>query len=258
MLITEVMGKYNRTVQITPAQFKEYIPKIQVALQKAEQGVHIYRGSPHPALILYTDPTQVERLSRNTSNEMTLILSHVLPSWTSWPKRSRSLICSENPDIASAYSNGGASIVLPLGNPLIGIVPSVDFWDSFDIQPPDFNYYFQQIVHDVNVVFNLKLPPGITTIEEMNMVLDTFDELVKKYPEKMESGISRRSGKQKILADMLYSGDCRKALDKFLNPTVNKFQCVPLSEYKTFNSNEVWLSAPSILIKRREFDRLMN
>ena len=78
--------KKSRSKPLTVDQFNKLRPKIEIALQKAEQGVKIYRGvrisrDRYDVTMMYTNPTRSERVSANTSNELTLLISRILPSW---------------------------------------------------------------------------------------------------------------------------------------------------------------------------------
>src|SRR5882762_7031765 len=93
----------------------------------------IYRGlNGHEENILYVDPTNYTRRSANTDNYYTLLMDN-LPSWSKFPKRSKSLICTTDSDNADTYGQvkGSVYVVLPLGNPIIACCDGEDLWDSF-------------------------------------------------------------------------------------------------------------------------------
>lgn len=272
MLISEILfeanTEYNRTKALTADEFKALMPQLKLALSKTEKGDIIYRGSPNPNPIVYTDPTGVERVSRNTSNELTLLVSHILPSWQSWPKRSRSLICSEEYRTAGSYSKGGGPyIVLPLGDPMIAVVPGEDFWDSFDMFPPDFNHNFGEFFKTFRLIaeeagLNVKLPAAISTPEDMVHVLKTYDAVFSKYPqilEKMKDELSSvRMYRIGVMTKLLATGNSIEALDAYFNPKANNFAISPYSDYRNHLNYEVWFSGPAVLIRKEAFDKLMN
>lgn len=269
MLINEILLKdgveYNRSKALSADEFKAMIPQLQLALAKTEQGHVIYRGSPNPNPIVYSDPTSVERVSRNTSNELTLLMSYVLPSWSSWPKRSRSLVCSNHFSTSSSYSkNQGAYIVLPLDNPDIAIVPSGDIWDAFKMYPPDFNKNFDEIFRTFRLIVpQVKWPAKIETPEQMVQVLKAYDSIMKQNPDVLEKLRDEISGTRQYgiatLLDLLTSGDAIGAIDRYMGPSSSGFEKIKYSDYtKTGNNNEIWFSGPAVLIRDEAFQKLMN
>lgn len=269
MLINEILveadTEYNRTKTLTVDEFKAKLPELNLALAKTEQGHVIYRGSPNPWPITYTDPTGYERVSRNTSNELTLLMSYVLPSWKNWPKRSRSLICSNHFSTASSYSrNQGAYIVLPFGNPDIAIVPGGDIWDAFKMYAPDFNLNFDDIFRTFRLVVPaVNWPAKIQTPEQMVQVLKAYDAIMQEHPEVLdqlrdEAGSKRQYGIGTML-DLVTSGDALGSIDRYMSPASNGFVKTPYSEFtKTGDNNEIWFSGPAVLIRSDVFDKLMN
>jgi hypothetical protein len=77
-------------------------------------------------------PSKFERTSANTSNEYTLLLDN-LPSWKEYPKRSRSLICSNAKGSRYAYGFGYVGIVIPFNGAKFGVCEQNDFWKSVDL-----------------------------------------------------------------------------------------------------------------------------
>jgi hypothetical protein len=270
MLINEILlenDKYGRTREITVAEFKKLLPQLEIAIKKQQSGDHIYRGSPNLASLVYSDPTGVERTSRNTSNELTLLVSHILPSWQNWPKRSRSLICSESYSTASSYGSGGPYIVLPIGNPNVGVVPASDFWDAFSMSPPTFNDNFLEFFRTFRLVaeeakLGIHVPAAISSAQEMVQVLKTYDAVFTKMPqlvEKMKDELSSsRIYRIGAMINLLTAGDCISSLDTYFNPKSNNFVLTPYSDYSNHLNYEVWFSGPAVLVKQKMFNKLMN
>jgi len=270
--------KKSRSKPLTVDQFNKLRPKIEVALQKAEQGVKIYRGvrisrDRYDVTMMYTNPTRSERVSANTSNELTLLISRILPSWQNWPKRSRSLICSGDYDYAEGYSSiGKPFIVLPIGNPNIGVVSDRDFWDGFNSilpSPSVFNDLFRQFLKVFNEVFerNILIPRNNMDVELLKSELKVIDhavvaerekmlEVLKEYKDLLDTSYSIWSQDYPIMVKMLASGDAIKSIDKYYSPTINGFKLVPLSQLEA-NNNELWFSAPAVLIHPDQFDELI-
>jgi hypothetical protein len=269
LLEADYGDKQSRSTPLSVEEFKKLLPNLQVALQQAEKGVRIYRGLRRfDVTMLYTDPTKSERVSANTSNELTLLVSSVLPSWKSWPKRSRSLICTGSYEYAKSYTSGDPLIVLPIGNPDIGVVPDKDFWDGFGNLPPpsDFNDLFRQFNGGFRHVFQRKfhIPRNNVDVELLQNEIKAIDSAVVTEPEKMKEVIAYFLGShtwnpvyQKQMVKILTSGDAIKTIDRYYSPDANGFELRPLSELKA-SFNELWFSAPAVLISPEQFDRLMN
>lgn len=105
----------------------------------------IYRGVEDEADIFIINPKQYERTSKNTNNYYTLIIDNS-SAWNGYPKRSNSLICSVDDEVASSYGN--VYIVVPLQkNAKIGFCPHIDIWMSFEeIHLQELNTYISAIL----------------------------------------------------------------------------------------------------------------
>ena len=130
------------------------------AFSKAKQGHIIYRGakkyddSSEFLGLLYTPG---KRISENTSNVYTKLLSDLFPSWQKFPKRSESIVATFSIEKADDYVdiNGMLYIVLPKNGARIGICPKKDIWNSFDNFPSSisnlsqFNSAFCYLVSEI-------------------------------------------------------------------------------------------------------------
>ena len=68
-----------------------------------------------------------DRTSANASNEYTILINDILPSWKKYPKRN--IICTISGAYASDY--GVTYNVFPFNGTKIGVCPSMDIWSSF-------------------------------------------------------------------------------------------------------------------------------
>ena len=94
----------------------------------------IYRGfknlsSIHDVGIMHVDTSATERRSENTSNYYTVIFDNT-PSMKDYPKRSKSFICSASRAVATGFSNGGPTVIIPFNDVKIGVVNKRDIWDT--------------------------------------------------------------------------------------------------------------------------------
>lgn len=272
MLINEVIAvteslTVSRSREITSEEFKQLVPNLQVAINKYMMGTKIWRGLARDAQIILTDPTKGDRRSANTSNHYTLLMSDELPSWKQWPKRSRSLICTGNENTAEGYSDGAPYIVLPFGDPAIGICPSIDFWYSFPMYLNEFNEFFVRVYRAMLTVFNQKKHTNHSTQLSDNTLADlirgieTMEEIVDNHPDVVQTALEaikdRMYNKERqYLVPILTSGDILGGINEFLDPTKNGFRLTNLSNYNGTN-NELWFSAPAVLVTENRLRSLL-
>lgn len=208
----------------------------------ADRKTYIYRGirsvgGPY----LYTDPTKgPPRVSANTLNFYTLWIDND-PTWKDFPKRSRSLICSNDFQGASGY--GRVFLVFPYDNAKIGVCPSHDMWWSFmksEVEDlDDFNSAIAWIIERL----------GLATYHEMKSLsftykafLDLIKQVGKRYMDAYaDVGIQKRRW---LYSARTFEENIRRVLD----PKANKFKVVNPG-VKLPDQREVWVgNAPSILI----------
>ena len=128
----EVYKRYNRYSEdmLSDDHFlKTQIDPHKDVLKLWLKSPPIFRGLRHrrDGEFYIVDLTGVNRHSANTNNFFTMMVSEILPSWSLFPKRSESLICSGNRSTASGY--GVTYRVLPLEEDHLAIANSEDFWD---------------------------------------------------------------------------------------------------------------------------------
>lgn len=103
--------------------------KCSDAVSAFKKGKKLYRGLENSISFIYIDPKKGNpRRSYNTSNHYTLIIDNS-PKWKKYPKRSQSLICSNNNSTAAGY--GFVYAVFPYNGANFGVCPTDDIWTSF-------------------------------------------------------------------------------------------------------------------------------
>lgn len=270
MLIRDILVEdgLGRSREINEDEFRAFLPRLKLAFEKMmEPGDNkIYRGTPSSAAMAFVDPTEAERKSRNTTNEYTLLFSHILPSWQAWPKRSRSLICSESYDTSFSYARTGSPyVVFPLDNPIIAICPSYDFWDSFGLKPQDFNDHLNIFYNSIKEIFKNELTFPYQGEKEtpagLIKVIKLIDKLLVARPDQMKQAIdlfkSESYGDKMTFLDLFKTGDTLAKFNDFFDPAKNGFDKVQYSDFNSSGRKEVWLSAPCVLIKGSLFDELV-
>lgn len=254
MKINEVLSDYYREIygkdvtRISTNEiklFEKLKPRLKIAIEQYKNRNIIYRGVPSKDSIILVDPTKVERSAANTYNYVNLLQSN-LPNWQEFPPRNKSLICSGSQGYADSY--GKLFVVLPLGNPTIGIVPSSDWFDVIDA--PMINRKLRKIYMRAEYLVN-KQEKSLPETKD-----DFFAAL--KFIEKVQAS----ELKDTLLKDLKdYFGDYEirnivkfldtpiiESLAREMDPIELGFKHVPLSEYKAIKQ-ELWFSAPALLIE---------
>jgi hypothetical protein len=249
MRLFEVVEQ-SRTTGITEEQFIDLKPKIELALEKYKNNIRIYRSiTPSEAVgdILVSDPTKSERRSLQGKNYYTWLIDNS-EYWEGYPKRSKSLICSSSPN----SFNTRLYVVLPFGNPTIGICKHGDIWVSFTDVYETLGIHsmvrFEYIIDDLIMSQdNTDYKTNFSNKEEF------FDKLKSlKRPDKDLTKIS-----SSVLNNIFVKH--RNPLEQIqylLNPKLNRFSKKSLSSYTLRDTDqEVWFSAPAVLIKQDILDK---
>jgi hypothetical protein len=233
----------------------------------------IYRGMRHHTgkYVLFNGNENYKRVSANTHNLYTILMSEYFPKWKDYPKRNKSLICSLSFDTATSY---GSDVyrVFPLENQVIGICPANDWWTSFE--KTKWKYHtssmmlfmdnilniFYELIDDVfikrndieNIFTNIR--DTIDYLEKMTMKLRSADE---KLINALKETVSFRDP----FFDEIISGkeSFYSILEKIFDPDKNKFskmRTITNESTSSFNSlnREVWVSGKCLLILENEHD----
>lgn len=245
---------------------KEYCPHV-FAYYNKDSRVHgdipLYRGvrSTTSKSILYGDSSSgTLRKSANTSNYYTVMFDHILPSWKDYPDRSRSWICSSHMGTAAGY--GVSYIIMPIGNPILGICPREDIWISFKrlfndegVDLDDLNSAFRNMA---NIFLKGKKGTKLGDNEDdMRKLFSIIDSIPKKDLHKFMVDNSKRIT---FLAEEIIRKYKRSKansfvdyIDIFLSPAKNGFKLMNLSEYlasaKINDDKEIWFSGPAYFVK---------
>lgn len=213
-----------------------------------ETNIAIYRGiSTKEGIrnsIEFVDPTarSEPRKSANTHNYYTLWVDNSV-RWLNYPKRSYSLICSTDSITAGIY--GETYVVIPIEDTPIGICPDEDFWYSFDktISGHYPSFSLGAFMDWLHVNFQLQKINSPKTFSELNTALKKLD------PEKLTDNSPR-------LKALFAAKGTHEAMNYILSPSANDFRLTTWKQFNITSSQEVWLSAPSILIDKETFRRI--
>jgi len=231
--------------------YVKYKQQIDFALDKyIKHGSAIYRGGNYPSIseLYFRDPMTYpeQRKSANTANYYTLWMDSS-PKWIKFPKRSRSLICSNNPEVANYF--GILSVVVPTRNCIIGICPEDDLWNSFErtakTQLNTFNDFLSR-------AFELNGYSGnpqnyeqlIQLLSKTQIEGADFDELTDYGP---------------MRNDAVTKGGLLRYMDYVFDPVKNKFKLTNWSKYNLQNYKlEIWLNAPCVIVPFQLWETLVS
>lgn len=231
------------------------------------------------------DSTQGTRSSRNTNNLYTLIIDNH-PSWSKYPKRSKSFICGngQNYHHVSGYGDS-VFIVIPENNTTIGACRGDDIWESF---PKALNFFKRlttteaTYIDDVNNVINrfisvfcfgdhrrmsignqatysslLKLIQK--TDKEMKNYIEgkdiSFPDEVNKFADEWQDYYYGNTLKESITYIMGTYGSFENCIFEIYNPVKNGFELANEKNIKEFNRKpqELWFAGRAVFVNQNNF-----
>lgn len=270
--IENVVDKSGETV--TRTQAIDFNTAIKLITENCKQITNfykagngfIYRGVKNfSADYGLVNPSEYIRTSKNTSNYYTLLFDNILLSWNSFPKRSKSIICSNNIYGAKAFGSDPV-IIFPYDSAKIAICPRSDFW----IFGP--NLYKKMNITDLDNLNRYLLRPLYLLSGNTNKV-DDWQSLLNGI--ETAQSLINSGNKDKLLnkilminrEDYLFAEDdgkfaefidrviesgttIRDYFETNLGPNVNGFKLWELPRLDLSNSeNEVWTDAKCVLVK---------
>jgi hypothetical protein len=236
------------------------------AVKLYEEGIKFYKGvgeeygfknKNHD--IQYAKP----RKSIGKSNVHTLLLSEILPSWNSYPKRNYCNIFTLSKDVASEYAarkKDGTVLysVFPYYDALLGIAPVPNIWDAFGIPLQELGGLLDNLA-DLN---DRSLKANMDETQELNNFLTSLNKksiedgkvLEKKIETILEDKKSFPNPEKirEFATKMLVSGNCTAYLDDYLKPKKDRFHLKKISDDLDFlkgKDYEVWTEQPCLLIR---------
>jgi len=245
--------KENRTKSITVDEAVDGIVKnckknfksIYVTGSK----IPIYRGNHGPYYGFVDTNTGEPRVSANTENYYTLLFDN-LPSWKTFPKRSRGLVCSTEDETAGEYGNR-VYHVIPYDNSLIGVCPKSDIWMSFgSVMSGDDVTGFNDWLSKMFRLHGVKVP------DNWSELVNSIMELDKIY----KSGNAVKRDDERDLWDdfsvgnfgiFTKDGHPMDILNKIFDPKKNGFK-IGINNLKA--DREVWIQGKCILVDDADID----
>ena len=214
----------------------------------------LYKGLKNsPGEVYISKLADIERKSKNTSNEYTVLFSKTLESWKDYPKRNRSMITTNNISDSAGY--GESFYVFPKNGTELAICPKKDIWVSFKAA---FIALGDEKYCDIFTEFASSLKLGehdlwltIDTNSWITVINDKIDRIERK------SGLKDQAEANSELMNFeTSSGETvYKILNKFLAPEKNGFKKLDIASIDYDASNEVWFDTSALMISADEFGR---
>jgi len=243
----------------------------------------IYRGNRSSDTLAVVDPKTSTRTSQNTDNYYTLFIDND-PSWSKFPKRSKSLICTTDYSKSILYGNG--YVMFPVNGSDIGICPKGDIWGSFKglessggndgflaLLFESFNDMFTVINKSgeikecfnedfsieslVNSMLSRSKPTKHKTYDDdigtFKKQLKYLDQHIKKNGPDIYLGYLPLIDK---LFNTFYKGDMYKCISDILDPKRSGFKLQKVGKKLPTNGHEVWTDGKCLMMDVHLFGQL--
>ena len=242
------------------------------AVEAYKNGHRIYRGQKRQEEHLAALVMPGTRRSKDGSNFYTRLMSDILPSWSKYPKRNKSTICTNNRTTAKDYSDRYIFVIFPKNNTKIGVCPKGDIWYSFPFleRKTDCDLYvFTAVIRDfICFVLNLaKSKFDEISFDEIFLLSTTQDilSLFRLVENKCQTELNKLEYEQILkntrldfletyleLFDVTQKSELLKYFEYLLNPTANKFQLITVDKvprHTNYNTHELWFEGQHLMIR---------
>ncbi|KFZ27291.1 MAG: hypothetical protein KQ78_00461 [Candidatus Izimaplasma bacterium HR2] len=194
-----------------------------------------------------------KRKSRNTTNYSTLFFDNH-PSWSKFPKRSESFICSTSIKTAKSYGfSGGVYHIFPENGTTIGVCSGIDMFLSFRETIPletvaDVNNFIIATMVYAEEIFNISVN---RSDDSYRIMKGSNDKITKAFynasSDEKSHFISKLDGNYLVIMGDDFDGDIIKRLNEIYNPKTNGFNIVK-SGQKIPDKREVWMSGNCLFV----------
>ena len=205
----------------------------------------IYRGAKSRGVgdgPMFVDTmTGSKRESANTKSYVGILMDN-LPSWKDYPKRSRSLICTNDPSYAANY--GSIYRVFPVNGTKVGVCQDSDLWYSFGKfrSVPNFNAALDFLSEKL-----LDAPLSENPAEffkQIDLITEHLDQI---------GGFGSVSNNNILknlvsVSNELKTNDMKTILAALTEPRINGFILTTVENLSLPGNNEVWLAGKAVLI----------
>lgn len=232
------------------------------ALEQAISGTRIHYATSSNVEMALLRPTA----STSPDDDYDLLndLLDNAPEWSKFPKRSNSIICSTASEAAS--SEDTVYVVLPVNGAKIGVCSDDHYYTSFNRlekrygvkDAGEFEKRFKALVESVNN-FVHEQNPSEWNIEGIRQICGMFDNIQKtvKGVHEFETYYNTTTDDNISRWTKNYSGSLFKDVMDAIDPELNGFKCVKVSE-KLEKDKEVWFTNECYLVSKAKFSELVD
>ena len=239
-------------------------PEFSQAVEAYKNGQRIYRGQRRQEKHLAAIVIPGTRRSKDSSNLYTRLLSDIFPSWSEYPKRNKSAICTNNSVIAEDFSNRFVFVIFPQNNTKIGECPKGDIWDSFSLIKEqlkcNLDYFtttvtifishtLNQTYYDINEIFLSGTKQDILRLFNLveNKCQTELNE--SEYRQILEKNDIKFSERHSVLFNTAKKGKLLNYIEYLLNPKANNFRLITVNKVPKDNEHELWFEGQHLMIR---------
>lgn len=241
-------------------------PEYSHTLEAYKKGHIIYRGDWRNSDKLAAVVSPGIRVSQNTTNIYTRLVSDVFKSWQKFPKRNRGTICTTNIEKADNYADGYPFIIFPQNNTKIAICTAADFWDSFPFMAEvAWTYRLDDFNNRLTNFFKWSFPKqSIDDILELFNTGNT-DDIIRLFHQSEQifiESIKNNDYSYPVLLDRnpiihtwyenYYTENATSLLDfieYIMLPKKNKFRMISVDKIPKKANKEVWFEGQYLMIR---------
>lgn len=214
----------------------------------------IYRGLRNISFnVGFIEPAKHTRRSAHTDNYYTLLMDN-LKSWSPYPDRSKSVVCTTS--IGTAKDYGDLFVILPFAGAEIGVAPKNDMWNSFPFRLVHLNSYINKMVEFSDDKRDRAPQDSFAKFKTYILDLDKSLEEKEFYNRILDGEIYRHKGFRKFIYNYKKSSaeNFFEYLKLIINPEKNRFK---LKKYQkgfevgglSYPGKEVWTESPCLLLR---------
>ena len=249
---TQFRMSYEELKHILETDFKKY----EAGIQRFKNKKSLYRGIKSGMEIIGIKEVDLIRPSSYTANYYNVWTSESDP-WKDFPKRNKSIIATTRYDKAEGYGN--VYVVLPEGNPTVGVTHASDMWMAFDrVSQIDglagtfawfgnlgsMNQFFDDLLDTAG-----EMTGSIKSLDDLEMISDVVEQAMKAdtrpHDESTQWAMFDNYHHQIM---KLFDYSMISLMEWALDPSANGIATAPLSIVPD-GGGEVWLEGDAILVR---------
>ena len=233
----------NRGAKSTKEKFLNNIKSMSDIIEYYKKtDIRLYRGAPYNGEYQIINPSKHTRKSKEEGNYYTLLFDHILQKWKPYPKRSKSIIFTDDRGYAQDY--GTLYIVFPFnGNKIASTMSNTsDFWYSF---PQLKLNTFNGLIIELFEYYNLNTQDDEQNIFKKELI--KLGEIIKK-----ENYMGDRLSKMFLESR---KKDMISFLEELYDPS-GKINLFTPKTLKIQKEQELWTDGMCYLLDYYEYERI--